>query len=88
MSQEITSPKMSFAEYQDACRRADEAMKRNNGHVFVIILKTRCQWCGRSEKAKGRCSGWFGTFLYHLAAELTGVYGVPQQLKEDSSDVR
>lgn len=70
---------MSFEEYESACIRADAAMKESNGHRFVQILKTRCMNCGRSPNTKGRCGGWFTTYLYCLSYELTGVYGVPSQ---------
>jgi len=64
--------------FDAACVKADSAMKANNGHQFEIILKTRCVWCNRSPRAKGRCSSWFATFLWHLSGELTGVYGAPE----------
>lgn len=57
-------------EYDDACKRADEKMKVNNGHSFITILKTRCQYCGRSPRAKGKCRGWFMTFINLLWYEL------------------
>lgn len=64
--------------FDAACRSADAKMKSGGGHVFEHILKTRCIWCGRSPKARGRCSGWFNTFLWHLSGELTGVLGAPR----------
>lgn len=45
---------------------ADSRMKAANGHSFETILKTRCVYCWRSPKAKGRCSAWFQTFLRQL----------------------
>ncbi len=45
---------------------ADERMKASNGHSFVTILKTRCQYCGRSKNQKGRCKAWFQTFIDNL----------------------
>jgi hypothetical protein len=42
---------------------ADKRMKSSNGHSYVTILKTRCQYCGRSQSQKGRCSSWFRTFI-------------------------
>lgn len=76
---------MSYKDFELACNRADLAMKQNNGHQFVQILKTRCQVCGRSPKSKGRCRGWFASFLRNLAHELTDVYGVPQLLAPEPS---
>lgn len=49
-----------------ACKVADERMKQNEGHSYLTILKTRCQYCGRSPRQKGKCSGWFMSFLNHL----------------------
>ena len=57
---------LTFDEWGLLKLEADRRMKRNNGHSFVTILKTRCQFCGRSPNAKGRCRGWFQTFLWHL----------------------
>lgn len=45
---------------------ADQRMKASNGHSFETILKTRCIYCHRSPKAKGRCGAWFQTFLRQL----------------------
>lgn len=58
--------RLSHEEWERAKLTADQRMKANNGHSFVITLKTRCQFCGRSPKAKGRCGAWFQTFLGHL----------------------
>lgn len=69
-------PVMEHSAFVAACKRADEAMKRSNGHQFVHILKTRCEICGRSPRQKGRCVGWFKTFLSHLSRELTGLHGL------------
>lgn len=69
---------LTFEQFSEACRKADVAMKSKNGHSFVHILKIRCEWCGRSPQAKGRCRGWFQTFLKHLSGELTGVFGAPE----------
>lgn len=60
-------------EYQAACDRADKILKQDNGHSFVISLKTRCQYCRRSPRAKGRCRYWFQHFLNLLYAELQEV---------------
>ena len=55
-----------FEKLQAALLEADKRMKESNGHSFVQILKTRCQFCGRSPKIKTRCGQWFQTFIYHL----------------------
>ena len=52
---------------------ADRRMKASNGHAFMTILKTRCQHCGRSPRAAGRCRGWFMTFLGHLDTILLNI---------------
>jgi len=45
---------------------ADQRLKRTNGHAYVTILKTRCQWCGRSPKDGRRCGRWLDTFVAEL----------------------
>lgn len=62
--------KLSSEAYEEACKRADARMKSKNGHQFETILKTRCIHCGRSPKAKGKCGGWFQTFIECLRQEL------------------
>jgi hypothetical protein len=57
---------MTFGEFQAMKAEADKRMKASNGHYFVTILKTRCQFCGRSPKARGLCGFWFQTFLFEL----------------------
>ena len=57
---------LTYDEWGLAKLTADRRMKANNGHSFVTILKTRCQFCHRSVRAKGRCGAWFQTFLFHL----------------------
>lgn len=78
------SKKLTFEEYCQAVVSANASMKRNNGHSFIHMLKTRCQWCGRSPRAKGRCGGWFQTFIAHLAGELTGTIGIPDAPKDEA----
>lgn len=56
--------------YVAACQRADAKMKGKNGHTFQISLKTRCIYCHRSPKARGKCRGWFMTFIQLLEWEL------------------
>lgn len=62
---------MTFERYMELCKEADAAMKERNGHQFVHILKTRCDHCGRSPKAKGRCAGWFQTSINILGQKIT-----------------
>jgi hypothetical protein len=57
---------LTFSEWERAKVLADERMKASNGHAFMTILKTRCQHCGRSRNARGRCGAWFQTYLGHL----------------------
>jgi len=57
---------LTFDEWGRVKLLADARMKASNGHSFVTILKTRCQHCGRSRKARGNCRGWFQTFLGHV----------------------
>lgn len=45
-------------EWNRALKRADEIMKKTNGHEYIQILKTRCQLCGRSPRQKGVCAHW------------------------------
>lgn len=73
---------MSHEEWMQAKLTADQRMKANNGHSFVTILKTRCQFCGRSRKAKGRCGQWFQTFLWHLDVILMNLEREREQWKE------
>lgn len=54
-------------ELQECYLEADRRMKENNGHSFVTILKTRCEYCHRSPKVKTRCGGWFQSFTSHLS---------------------
>lgn len=61
---------MTFERYMELCREADAEMKAKNGHQFVHILKTRCEHCGRSPKAKGKCRGWFQTFIDILGRKI------------------
>lgn len=61
---------MTREQYDEACKRADKSMKDKSGHSFATILKTRCIYCGRSPRAKGKCRGWFMTFINLLYYEL------------------
>ena len=57
---------LTHDQWMSAKIMADARMKATNGHYFVVMLKTRCQHCGRSPKVKTHCSGWFQTYLSHL----------------------
>ena len=59
--------KMTIKEWEHFKAEADRRMKANNGHRFITVLKTRCQFCGRSPKTKTRCGQWFQAFLIFLA---------------------
>jgi hypothetical protein len=67
---------ISRERYDAICGEVDAQMKARNGHSFEIFLKTRCIYCGRSPKAKGKCRGWFMTFInllyYRLSEEPAG----------------
>ena len=58
---------MTFVQLQECYEEADRRMKSANGHSFITILKTRCQYCNRRPGIKTRCGGWFQSFLAHLA---------------------
>ena len=61
---------MKYQEYMEAVKKADKAMKESNGHSYETILKTRCIYCGRSPKQKGKCKNWIDTFVKCLYEEL------------------
>ena len=82
------SPLIGKERFDEACRDADIAMKESGGHVFEHILKSRCIWCGRSPRAKGRCRGWFNTFLWHLSGDLTGTFGAPRPAEGEKHEHR
>ena len=50
---------------------ADTRMKSSDGHSYITLLKTRCQYCGRSPNQRGRCMAWFRTFIDHFKAVLS-----------------
>ena len=60
--------KFTIKEIEEAFKIGDKKMKEKNGHRYIHILKTRCDYCGRSPKQKGRCSYWYQT-LYTFAIE-------------------
>ena len=57
---------LTFEEWEKIKIEADRRMKADNGHSFITILKTRCQYCGRSPRAKGTCGAWFQSFIQQL----------------------
>lgn len=61
---------MTHEELQECYEEADTRMKAHDGHSFLTMLKTRCQYCGRSPSQKGRCRGWFQTYLDCLRSVL------------------
>ena len=61
---------MTYNEWTQLTVDVDKQMKASNGHSFVIILKTRCVYCGRSPNARGKCRGWFQTYINILGSEL------------------
>ena len=61
--------KYTIDQIERAFKLGDERMKKSNGHRYIQILKTRCAYCGRSPKQKGRCSRWYQT-LYTYAIEV------------------
>lgn len=63
---EHTKLELTLSEFKYAEELADKIMKETNGHSYVTILKTRCQFCGRSPRQKGKCGAWFQTFLFQL----------------------
>lgn len=56
----------TLEEWDRIVKRADVLMKQSNGHSFVISLKTRCQYCGRSPRARGKCPAWPTTFAARI----------------------
>ena len=70
---------ITFDEWTHIKELADRRMKTSNGHSFVTILKTRCQYCGRSRHQQGRCRAWFQTFLFHVD---TILLNIDQERKE------
>ena len=62
---------ISIKQWTDSEIEADRRMKETKGHTFIHILKTRCQYCGRSPaQARGNCRGWFHTYRNNLMQEL------------------
>lgn len=57
---------MTMEQFKKAEVKADEILKESNGHSYEHMLKTRCQFCGKSPKDKRRCGQWFQTFLFRL----------------------
>lgn len=61
---------MDIEEWKKCEIEADKRMKESNGHSFVTMLKTRCQYCGRSPKVTTRCGGWFHSYRARLTEVL------------------
>ena len=62
---------MVHDQYRKITEEADKKMKATNGHRFVTVLKTRCEYCGRSPKQKGKCPYWLSYFLELIDHGLT-----------------
>lgn len=60
--------KYTIKQIEQAFKIGDKRMKESNGHRYIRILKTRCDYCGRSPRQKGRCPRWYQT-LYTYAIE-------------------
>ena len=72
---------MTLERYMELVKEADAEMKAKNGHQFLHILKTRCQHCNRSPQSRGKCRGWFLTFVNILGRKISmeghALSGVP-----------
>lgn len=66
----ISGGTMDAQKLDEYLAEADKRMKASDGHSYVTILKTRCQYCGRSPRQKGRCGAWFQTFIENYKAVL------------------
>lgn len=62
---------MKSKDWVQATVDADVRMKTTNGHLYITILKTRCQYCGKSPNVKTKCPGWFQTYIVRLREILT-----------------
>ena len=63
---QTVSVAFTLDEWGRILERADVLMKQSNGHSFMTILKTRCQYCGRSPRARGKCPAWPTTFASRI----------------------
>jgi len=76
---------LTFKEFDEACRAADDATKRVGGHLFdeePIKMSSACRFCQtRYVNANRVCPAWFPTFLTYLAQELTGERHIPMEVK-------
>ncbi len=75
--------RLTHEQWEKALRIADKQMKDSNGHFYWRMLKTRCSNCGRSPKQKGKCSGWFQTFIQRLETVLLN----KMYLSDDYKDI-
>jgi len=55
--------KFDLNQWGEVLKKADILTKQNSGHSFIKILKTKCKYCGRTEKQKGSYSQWHLTFF-------------------------
>lgn len=56
-------------EYHEILKDVDKQVKTTNGHCYIKILKTRCQYCNRSPKQKGKCPAWLDHFFMLVEQE-------------------
>lgn len=63
---------MTEDEYEYAVAQAEQENKYKAGHTFILNtkMKTRCMFCGRSPRTRGRCKYWFQSFKLQLYKEL------------------
>lgn len=64
--------KIDYKDWKIILLEIDSEIKKDNGHLYIHMLKTRCQYCGRSPKQRGKCPFWFNNFLDALYARLLG----------------
>jgi len=64
---------MTHQEYKQILKEIDLKVKETNGHNYITMLKTRCQNCGRSPKAKGKCGAWLNYFMSLFELKLRGL---------------
>jgi len=55
--------KMKKEKWDKMLKEVDTEIKETGGHIYEICLKTRCMYCGRSPKQKGKCPAWLNVFF-------------------------
>jgi hypothetical protein len=63
---------MTPEEYEYAISQAEQEIKHKDGHTFALNtrMKTRCIYCGRSPRTRGKCKDWFQSFKLQLYKEI------------------